>query len=146
MTRAGLFAAGVASWLLTCRFGFPWGASTLIQVLISYPAGVLGCGAILISALGVRQSGPAILLNRPMMYMGKISYGLYVYHPFAIAIGRLLGLICFHRGWDQLSLELLYFAVSIALTLGLAAASYRWLETPFLRLKRRFTRVPSRLV
>ena len=146
LTRAGLFAAGVASWLLNSRFGFPWGASTVIPVLISYPAVALGCGAILIAALGVRQSGPAILLNRPMIYMGKISYGLYVYHLFALAIGRLLSRICFRRGWDQLSLELLYLAASIALTLGLAAASYRWLEAPFLRLKSRFTYVASRPV
>jgi peptidoglycan/LPS O-acetylase OafA/YrhL len=35
-------------------------------------------------------------------------------------------------------------AVALAITVALAAISYRWLETPFLTLKRRFSRVVSR--
>jgi peptidoglycan/LPS O-acetylase OafA/YrhL len=36
--------------------------------------------------------------------------------------------------------------VGLALTIVLAAASYRWLESPFLRLKERFAHVQSRPV
>jgi peptidoglycan/LPS O-acetylase OafA/YrhL len=35
-------------------------------------------------------------------------------------------------------------AVALAITVALAAISYRWLETPFLTLKQRFTHVLSR--
>ncbi len=35
-------------------------------------------------------------------------------------------------------------AVAFAVTVALAAISYRWFETPFLTLKQRFTRVLSR--
>ena len=34
--------------------------------------------------------------------------------------------------------------VAFALTVTMAAISYRWLETPFLKLKQRFTYVLSR--
>ena len=34
-------------------------------------------------------------------------------------------------------------AVELAATVAIAAASYRWVEQPFLRLKRRFQRVAS---
>jgi peptidoglycan/LPS O-acetylase OafA/YrhL len=34
--------------------------------------------------------------------------------------------------------------VALAVTVGLSAASYRWLETPFLQMKQRFTHVLSR--
>jgi peptidoglycan/LPS O-acetylase OafA/YrhL len=36
--------------------------------------------------------------------------------------------------------------VGLALTILLATASYRWLESPFLRLKERFAHVQSRPV
>ncbi len=38
----------------------------------------------------------------------------------------------------------LHNLVALTLTIALAAASYRWLETPFLKLKQRFTHVLSR--
>jgi peptidoglycan/LPS O-acetylase OafA/YrhL len=34
--------------------------------------------------------------------------------------------------------------VGLAATIAMSAVSYRWLETPFLRLKQRFTHVLSR--
>jgi hypothetical protein len=36
--------------------------------------------------------------------------------------------------------------LAFALNVALAAASYRWLEAPFLRLKQIFERIPSRAV
>ena len=38
----------------------------------------------------------------------------------------------------------LLFTITLAITIGLAATSYRFLEKPFLRLKDRFTFVASR--
>jgi peptidoglycan/LPS O-acetylase OafA/YrhL len=38
---------------------------------------------------------------------------------------------------------LFHNAAALGVTIVLAAISYRWLETPFLTLKRRFTRVLS---
>jgi peptidoglycan/LPS O-acetylase OafA/YrhL len=40
----------------------------------------------------------------------------------------------------------LYFVSALAMTLALSAASYQWLEKPFLVLKTRFTHVASRPV
>jgi peptidoglycan/LPS O-acetylase OafA/YrhL len=40
--------------------------------------------------------------------------------------------------------QLLNSAIALVITLAIAASSYQWLEAPFLRLKERFTVVPSR--
>jgi peptidoglycan/LPS O-acetylase OafA/YrhL len=72
--------------------------------------------------------------------LGKISYGLYMFH----FMGMLLALTLLHpvsRG-QLLASRVLGFAF----TLVLAMASYRWVESPFLRLKDRFATVLSRPV
>ena len=49
-----------------------------------------------------------------------------------------------HHATSSLSRYLFHNAVALTLTIVFAAISYRWLETPFLTLKQRFSRVLSR--
>jgi peptidoglycan/LPS O-acetylase OafA/YrhL len=75
-----------------------------------------------------------------LLYLGKISYGLYVLHEFAhFCAMRWLPAVTPLRVTAQ-------SALGFVLTVALAAASYRWLESPFLRLKERFAHVQSRPV
>jgi peptidoglycan/LPS O-acetylase OafA/YrhL len=77
-----------------------------------------------------------------LTYLGKISYGLYIYHLFA---KTLLVALVSAAGLEQKSTVrvLLYFATA-ALTVLLASVSYRFFEMPFLKYKERFTFVKSR--
>ena len=77
----------------------------------------------------------------PFLYLGRISYGLYVFHLFALQ-GCESVLRHVHLSHDMYPLVHLPFAMAV--TVCLAALSYRFLETPFLRLKSRFTFVHSR--
>lgn len=74
-----------------------------------------------------------ILENRVIVYLGKISYGLYVYHHFApYAFAR------FHFDATQHSLifnAALYFVASV----GVSAASWQIFEKPINELKKYFT-------
>lgn len=70
---------------------------------------------------------------RTLSYLGRISFGLYVFHMLALKAAT---------HWSA-SGFLVRSLIAAVLTVSLAAASYRWLETPFLRLKHRFARVPS---
>jgi peptidoglycan/LPS O-acetylase OafA/YrhL len=83
------------------------------------------------------------LLARPrLVWLGKISYGLYMYHEIAI---WLKSKIADALGWFPFDGYILP-ALSLGLTIGMAWASYTWFESRFLRLKRAWTRVPSRPV
>lgn len=84
-------------------------------------------------------------LNHPALrYLGRISYGIYMYHPMAILVVinllQRLGqgsLTLFER--YPIATFLLYAGASVGLTLGVSALSYRFLEMPFLRLKAKMT-------
>jgi len=75
--------------------------------------------------------------NRLLRWIGKYSYGIYVFHlPLHLLLGkRLLG---DHREPAGLLLGFGYPLAMGAVTLLLAMASYHVLEAPFLRLKSRF--------
>jgi peptidoglycan/LPS O-acetylase OafA/YrhL len=106
--------------------------------LFGYPVMALSCLGIVAGTVGISSR---LTQNAALIYLGKISYGLYVYH--------LLGLWIAERAFENLHGPL-YGAVCVVagfcFTAGLAAVSYRLLESPFLELKKRFTYVPSRPV
>jgi peptidoglycan/LPS O-acetylase OafA/YrhL len=73
-------------------------------------------------------------------YLGQISFGLYVFH----IIGLMTSDYTVQHQDSSLGRYLFRNAVALAVTIVLAAISYRLLESPFLTLKQRFTRVLSR--
>jgi len=74
----------------------------------------------------------------PLNYLGKISYGLYMYHGFAIAITfKVLSL------WHMERAVVLQYVGTFATTIVAAAISYHAIEYPILRKKYAFSSVVS---
>jgi peptidoglycan/LPS O-acetylase OafA/YrhL len=73
----------------------------------------------------------AFLRWAPLVFLGQISYGLYLYHPI---VGWLVSTVAERLGIAGPWLRPLLIPVFIAV----AAASWRWFEQPILRLKDRF--------
>ncbi len=141
-SRAALLLACVGV-LLAIAYGFglfrlPVG---LLPLMLGWPLAALACGGILLSVLGSGGAMGAVLTSRPLVYLGRISYGLYVYHELLL---RLAGSL-FPQHDASTTQMIGYWMFGLGATLPVAAASYRWIEMPFLRLKRRrFTVVASR--
>lgn len=97
-----------------------WGAIALMLVV---PA-----------ALGPSNRGfpSRVLAHAAIAWLGVISYGIFLYHQATITI-------IFESGWRLSSFMPLRFAefaaLSVAMTVPLAAASYYLIERPVLRLK-----------
>jgi peptidoglycan/LPS O-acetylase OafA/YrhL len=70
----------------------------------------------------------------PIASLGVISYGVYVYHMWAIHPIR-LGYM--KLGWSPESYA--FFLVSVLASTIVAALSYRFIEQPLLKLKTRFS-------
>lgn len=77
----------------------------------------------------------SILQARLLQYMGKISYGLYVYHfPVIWFMARIAG----DAGVEANLLNPIIAVLSFVVTLLIASASYRYIEKPLIDLKDRF--------
>ncbi len=77
---------------------------------------------------GGRTWGGALLSSRPLVFVGLISYSLYLWH------WPLLVLVSYRQGMTPLSSE--QGLALLGLTLLLAVASYRFVEQPFRRWRK----------
>jgi peptidoglycan/LPS O-acetylase OafA/YrhL len=126
-TRIGLFATGL---ILFTVAGMYFRDAPDRLVLVGYPVGALGSLCLFLGFLGTSWR-----LGAVPIYLGRISYGLYVFHLLAIAIARTW--IQVGRGAVEWGIQ---FGAALGITILMAAISYRYLESPFLRLKDRFSR------
>lgn len=137
--RAVLFLAGIAllglstGWFRVLRDALP-----VADGLLGYGCGTVAGVFLLFSFLGAPQDGLKFLTARPLVYLGRISYGLYVLHQLVLEAVKVI----LYRLLGHCPMGLRFF-LSIPPTILLAAISYRWLESPFLRLKRRFEHISS---
>jgi peptidoglycan/LPS O-acetylase OafA/YrhL len=124
--------AGAILWLTAGHYY----ALTRIFMVVGFPAIAAGAWLIFIS---VFQSGMAPFWLR---YLGKISYGLYVYHGLCLYLSA-----HFLGGYPRSAIQfVIFWCLGLALTIVFAALSYKFLESPFLRLKERFAYITSRPV
>ena len=131
--RVGLLCCGVGVFALAGRFGDFAGP----RALVTYPAVALASCGLIVASLGSGIDLTRRPLVRPFLYLGKVSYGLYVFHLMFIT---LLGVSAAHAPGRRVLLIGAAFLCSVVA----AALSYHLLEKPFLALKKRVTYIPSR--
>ncbi|MFN4147576.1 MAG: acyltransferase family protein [Runella sp.] len=88
------------------------------------------------------SSNPRSLVNleyRWISYLGKISYGIYIYQTAMIVASVHLIHQCVGEGLSHWAFNLLLYPLAILLTVSVSAISYSYFEKPFLRLKERFS-------
>jgi peptidoglycan/LPS O-acetylase OafA/YrhL len=140
--RLGLLLSALASWVtiaMFTRLDSPNQPAPILGTLIGRPLVAFSAAMILISFIGAASSVPP-LSSSVLTYLGRISYGLYVYHLAGLVFAQ-----HFLQGRTATGYAVVA-AFALLLTIGASAISYRWIESPFLRLKNRFTVVQSRSI
>ena len=120
-------AFGLGTWWVIdslCPIKAQGSAPHALPFVAGYGALAVSCVAILFGFLSL----PRYVFPKWLIYLGKISYGLYVFHKLCQFAVPHLGL----RG------PVLNLAASLVATVACAALSYRFLEKPCLKLKERF--------
>jgi peptidoglycan/LPS O-acetylase OafA/YrhL len=133
---ASLVLIGV-SWLRP--FGMSWEAN---EITSGYGAALLFCFLVERARRGIGGTVGALLEAAPLRYVGKISYGVYVYHLFMPA---LLAFVVGSVGIAYAPGALDGFLVLSGLTVIVASISWYALERPLNGLKRFFPTEPRRL-
>jgi peptidoglycan/LPS O-acetylase OafA/YrhL len=109
--------------------------------LITFPVVSVACVALILGALGSKlpsaRSPRAVV--QVLVYLGRISYGLYVFHLMFIEV---FGALSAHTLMARAARTM----AALLATIAVAAVSYHFFERPFLRLKEKFARVASRPV
>jgi peptidoglycan/LPS O-acetylase OafA/YrhL len=133
-TVTGLGAALGVIALVLVFLGEP-SVLTVQQAFI--PVASLSTSAILVNVL-TQPLLPLewVLSCRPAVWIGKRSYGLYLWHW---PIFRAISIVSYHGRVEHAALILVDFTASFVV----AALSYRFIERPWLRRKDRFERVPT---
>lgn len=99
-----------------------------------YIATALCAGGAVALATGASKVIASTLSLRPVVWLGRISFGLYVFHMLCIGLAAQM---------IPLRFQAIQFVLALTLTIVMATVSYFLIERPFLRLKLRFTSIET---
>ena len=125
----------IVAAIAVLRFGgYGWAGS--LNRTVGYSATSLAFAALLLWTLnGQQRPETAWLRAKPVLYVGRISYGLYLLQePGSVVAAAILRAAGTPLPSDGVALAVLRFAT----TISLATMSFYMLERPLLRLKDRF--------
>jgi peptidoglycan/LPS O-acetylase OafA/YrhL len=144
MISLGMFPRMQSRWLRNlaalCGLGMIAGADFLYTSGTLFPgaSALLPCiGAVLIVGAGESGSSAvyALLAWRPFVFVGLISYSLYLWH-WPVLLVYQMGLIDLNSAWERhfgtvLSVGRFEHVAILLLSFGLAILSWRFVERPF---------------
>ena len=142
-SRIGCYLATALCWW-TAEHWLHWTVSywhplSLVNAFAGWGLGLLGAVLLFLGTLGLEER----YVPKWLVKMGNMSFGLYVFHSMALYF-------CFftldkwsHRHLGAAAIPVMTL-VALAMIWAMSAASYHWVEMPFLRLKKHFTVVSSK--
>ena len=143
--RLAFYAALFGAPLFLFAQGFRYQAGLRATDRIEYRIpGDLGLALISVALVYLATTTGPSLIRRflelaPVRYIGRISYGIYLYHLFLIPIGRA---VARHYGVPQMDRGLKMFLIYGAISVVLATISWYAIEAPINHQKRRFPYPP----
>jgi len=99
---------------------------------------------LIILNVSTNKSSLLNLQNNSFDYLGMIYYGIYMYHLLVIvALLNFMKMMFDSNGELGMGQNTFVYLAAIVLAAVVTSLSYRYLETPFIRLKKKFTMIKS---
>lgn len=132
----------VSQWLSLLLFPFASylaGHNNLVQDVIHIPMSVMF--AVIILNIATNPDSVVKLRSSMLDHLGKISYGIYMYHLIVIyVVLKVASGYLVPEGW---LFNLLVYSLSVLLTCLISHLSYVFFEVYFINMKAKFTRIKS---
>jgi len=113
-------------WFINIR---PFYQYTLVNLLAA---------ALVLPAINGKPLFPKIFVNKQANYLGKISYGIYIFHNPLLAVFMILADVHW-GGWNKLTAnplaEVACFIIYVGVVIGVAHLSYQYFEKRILKYK-----------
>lgn len=148
MARGAIFIAGLVCWLIASIVcGIHADAphlSTIPQAICGWFLILAGVVLFFLSLYGASSK----YMPSALLYLGRISYGMYIFHItmfwvvyiiFKEELASFSTMIGLYEWRNNVG-----FVIAFLATVIISLLSYSFFEEPFLRMKRRFTFIPSR--
>jgi peptidoglycan/LPS O-acetylase OafA/YrhL len=113
-------------------------ATLAVDNVFIEPVLCFGFSHLTLANLGTKRKTGA--LGFVLSYLGRISYGIYMYHMMVILfVMQILESI----NHDIFGYQVLVYVLTIFVTITVSAISYHYLERPFLSLKEKYSRLAN---
>jgi peptidoglycan/LPS O-acetylase OafA/YrhL len=136
MTWAGWMCLAIGMATAVVGFRHDWGVLYGHNIVFGFTSLAIGfTGLLLLLLRGESSLLAKVFAIRPLRYIGRISYGIYLLHDGVIALFNRLP---FHGVLGGAAGSWMLIApLRIGVSIGIAAISYRFFESPILRVKDR---------
>lgn len=147
--------AGMKNWILlgsgfalnAMVFALPSTYEIGWSLMLTYP--LVGAGmTLIIFGITKNKTSPinSLLRNELLVYLGKMSYGLYTFHLLGLSLViRIIQQMSNNGRLSELN-QTLYFFGGLLTTILFSTISYNYLEKPFLKLKEQYSTIISRSI
>jgi peptidoglycan/LPS O-acetylase OafA/YrhL len=124
----------VAGWAGVVA-GLACGAAMYASLVLFHPFVALAPGFLLFGMVLAPNSGIGNVLSAPgLQYLGKISYSVYLVHPFVLFPLQMIGLKLVAVGVDRWLLWSAFIVLGAVMSLAASAISYELIEVRLRRL------------
>ena len=95
----------------------------------------LGFLFLILILITISENNAIVFRNKKMMYLGKISYGIYMYHPFVMFLVFPFANTYFKDNDSTLYYNLFVYSLVFCITILLSHLSYKYFESVFIKIK-----------